>query len=314
MKIYNSIPEDGFNFDSVITVGNFDGLHLAHVSILEKLKSYQSQYQAETVVISFPTNPRNVLQPSHFEHLNIQTSEEKLESLTALGINHAILITNFYDFFNIEAHEFVTTVLFKKLRAKAIVIGFNHRFGKNKAGDIHLLESLCNDYNVALHIVKPFEINNQIISSSNIRKLILNNNLELANRLLGRHFSFKGRVVEGQKLGRTLGFPTANILILDYEKLIPANGVYVVQVTIQNNPKNVLQGMMNIGFRPTFNSYDRTIEVHIFNFDQTIYDEIIKIDVCAFIRHEKKFNNIEALKKQLQLDKNTCLSNFTTQQ
>ncbi|MCX8473836.1 MAG: bifunctional riboflavin kinase/FAD synthetase [Sediminibacterium sp.] len=309
MKIYNSISQAEFSQPTIISVGNFDGMHIAHIKILEKMNELKEKYNAEIIIISFPENPRNIISPQQNNTPLLSSAAEKIAFLKEFGVDHLFLITNFYEFFSIAADIFVKDILIEKCCAKGIVMGFNHRFGKNQQGNFKLIEDWCKPFHIDVCHLDPVYIGDQVVSSSAIRKYLLNYELENAFLLLGRRYQLKGTVVEGMKIGRTLGFPTANIIPLEPLKLVPANGVYAVKIKVLN-PEKWFLGMMNIGFRPTLAGFNKVLEVHIINFSEDLYGQVIEIEFYHFIRLEKKFKNLQELKEQLEKDQATVFDYF----
>ena len=298
MKIFDDVNNIPPFKNAVITIGTFDGVHKGHQKIIAQLIDEAKKIDGETVIITFYPHPRQVINPdSKIEFLN--DIKEKATLLEAAGVDNLVVINFNESFANLSAEEYINEFLIKTFNPRKIVIGYDHRFGKGRTGDYTLLEQAGakNGFEV---IELSAQLLNQItISSTKIRNALYEGNISLANNLLGYTFSFSGKVVEGNKLGRTIGFPTANIQLDSEEKIIPINGVYAVQVIVNQSFYN---GMMNIGFRPTVDGKKRTIEVNIFDFDQDIYGESIVVKLLHYIRSEVKFNGIDALKEQLNKD------------
>lgn len=287
---------------AVITIGTFDGVHLGHRKIIHLLKEEAAAIGGETVIITFHPHPRKIVSHGKSEIKNINSLQEKIELLNGIGIDHLVVVAFNDQFANQTAAEYIEHFLVKKFSPQVIIIGYDHKFGKNRSGDYHLLEEMGEKFNYKVKEIPERVLNQVTISSTKIREALLKSDVETANEYLGYHYFFAGKVVEGNKIGRTIGFPTANLLIEDEEKLVPGNGVYAVVVNwIKENTH--LTGMMNIGYRPTINGNTRTIEVNIFNFEKDIYNETLKINVIAYLRGEVKFNNIDELKEQLSKDK-----------
>lgn len=299
MKTYNSI----FNFSSkkktILTLGTFDGVHLGHQSILGKLKKATHNADYELVVLTFFPHPRMVLnQDLSIKLLN--TINEKSELLENFGVDSLIIHPFDATFSKLSAEEFVKTILIEKLNIHKIIIGYDHRFGSNRSANIDDLINFGLKYHFEVEQISAKEIDAISISSTKIRKALLEGNVKIANEYLGYRYYFSGNIVEGKKNGRAIDYPTANILIAENYKLIPKNGVYIVSSEIENKR---YYGMMNIGKNPTFGENEQTIEVHFFNFDGDIYGNKIKISVIEFIRNEQKFESLQALKQQLDKDK-----------
>lgn len=303
MKTVNSISSYQCNNDSIVTIGTFDGLHLGHQKIISKVVQTAKVENLESIVLSFFPHPRMVLQQDNSIKL-LNTIKEKEKQLEELGINHLIIHPFSYDFSQLSAEDFVKTVLVDQLHCKKIVIGHDHRFGKNRTANIDDLIVFGKKYHFDVEQITAEEINEIAISSTKIRHALLEGNIEITNKYLGYSYSFSGKVVKGKQLGRTIGFPTANIAIDEAYKLLPKNGVYIVS-TIIDFKKHF--GMMNIGTRPTINGENQTVEVFIIDFNQEIYDKFVTIEVLQFIRNEQKFDSLDALKNQIEKDKNYTL-------
>ncbi|MBI3234959.1 MAG: bifunctional riboflavin kinase/FAD synthetase [Bacteroidetes bacterium] len=305
MKIHQSIENFKLEKKSVLTIGTFDGVHLGHLKIIENLVETAKKLNHESVLLTFFPHPRMVIFPDNHGIKLINTLDEKIKLLEKTGLDHIIIQDFTKSFSNLTAEDYIEKIIVEKINASVLVIGYDHRFGKNRTGDIKTLEKYAPIFHYELVEISPRDIEEITISSTKIRNYITNGEIEQANKLLGRSFSLEGKVVQGNQLGREIGFPTANIgNIVDY-KLIPADGVYAVKVMINNN---IFNGMMNIGFRPTVDGYSHKLEVHIINFNENIYDKNITIEFIAKIRDEQKFSNIESLKTQLAADKVKALA------
>lgn len=299
--------------NAVITIGTFDGVHTGHQSILKTLLEQAAQVNGESVVITFHPHPRRVLNNADAPSL-LTSLDERIERFHEYGIDHLVIVPFDPSFSEMTADEYVEQFLVGNFHPKCIVIGYDHRYGKNRAGDFELLSELGKKYNYSVCEIPEKTLNDSRISSTHVRQALLTGNIKLANHLLSYPFQLEGMVVEGDKLGRTLGFPTANLYITDSDKIIPASGVYAVSVFLKGTlgTRN-FQGMMNIGYRPTVNGKERRIEVHIFSFDEVIYGEKLKVELLDYVRKEMKFSGLEALKEQLMHDKaviENLLSNF----
>lgn len=299
MKTYDSI----FNFSSqkktILTLGTFDGVHLGHQSILKKLAEAKENGIYETLLLTFFPHPRMVLQQDTSIKL-LNTIEEKAELLDKFGIDNLIIHPFDAAFSNLSAEEFVKEILVDKLNIHKIIIGHDHRFGKNRTADINDLVSFGKKYGFEVEQISAHEIDEIAISSTKIRKALMEGNIQLANQFLGYSYFISGKVIEGKKIGRTLGFPTANIQINESYKLLPKNGVYIVSSEI-----NDIQyfGMMNIGNNPTLGENEQSIEVHYFDMSENIYNKKLKITILEHIRDERKFNSLPDLQAQLEKDK-----------
>ena len=306
MKIFNSIQAFHANKKTIVTIGTFDGVHIGHKKILERITQSALTMDCESLVLTFFPHPRTVLQEnSQMKQLN--TIDEKAHLFAINGIDNLIIHPFDKDFSRLTAEEFVKKVLVDTFNIQKIIIGHDHRFGKNRTASITDLIAFGKTYNFEVEQISAQEINDVSISSTKIRNALLDGNVTLANEFLGYNYSISGTVVKGKQLGRTIGYPTANIQIAEDYKLIPENGVYIAQSIIDGN---LVFGMMNIGFNPTVNGTVQTIEINFFDFDATIYNEKITIEILQRIRAEQKFESLDALKNQLALDKKKALAFF----
>jgi riboflavin kinase / FMN adenylyltransferase len=306
VKVYYNI-EDIKLVNPVITVGTFDGVHLGHRKIIKKLIEKSIELNGASVVFTFQNHPRNLLFPN--EELNLlNTNSEKIHNLEKLGIDIVIAYDFTYEFSQLNSHEFIRKILIDKLNIKHLIFGFNHHFGKNREGDFKNIKECAEKYNFTVERVDAFKIDDQNISSTKIRKALQSADIETANKYLGYNYFIIGIVIEGNKIGREIGFPTANLLV-EKNKLLPENGVYAVIVYYMGE-KYV--GMLNIGTRPTLNNSNsiQNIEVHIIDFNKTIYGESLKIELLRKMRDEKKFESLADLKRQIEKDKNLILDLF----
>lgn len=287
---------------AVITIGTFDGVHLGHKMILEQVIEEANSIGGETVIITFHPHPRKIVGAGKKPIFLINTIQEKIGLLEEAGIDHLVVVPFTEDFAQLTAKEYVEDFLLKHFHPHTIIIGYDHHFGAGREGNYHLLEEYQKNGHFILKEIPEHLLRDSSVSSTRIRENILEGKIEEANELLGYSFFFEGTVVEGNKLGRTIGYPTANLEIADPEKIIPGNGVYAVEAYL-GSTFEVLQGMMNIGVRPTVGGTKRVIEVNLFSFNQDIYGKVLKVIVNSFLRKEKKFDGLEGLKKQLALDK-----------
>ena len=289
----------------VITVGTFDGVHVGHQKILNKIRTIANNNNGETALLTFDPHPRKVLFNSSNSLKLINTLDEKINLLSNYGLDHLIIHPFNKDFSRITPTSYVRDLLVNQLNVATLVIGYNHQFGRNREGDITLLHELSEVYNFNVQEINAEEINEIKVSSTKIREALSMGDILQANNYLGHDFTLSGEVIEGNKIGRSIGFPTANISIKDEEKIIPANGVYAVKVKLNDQCFN---GMMNIGNRPTIEETNKSsIEVHIFDFSENIYGLEIEIVFKAHIRKEEKFSDIDTLKKQLINDQKAAL-------
>ncbi|KGD68978.1 bifunctional riboflavin kinase/FAD synthetase [Flavobacterium aquatile] len=304
MKLFHSLSEYKAEKKSIVTIGTFDGVHMGHKLLLEKLIQNTKEQDCESVVLTFFPHPRMVLQESSDVKL-INTIEEKSELIKKIGIENLIIHPFDQKFSRLTAEEFVKTILVDVLNVQKIIIGYDHRFGRNRTANINDLIVYGKQYNFEVEQISAQEINNNAVSSTKIRNAILEGNISLANKYLGYNYTFSGEVVKGKQLGRTIGFPTANIQIKESYKLIPKSGVYIVK---SNYKGQTIFGMMNIGNRPTVNGENQTIEVNFLNFNEDIYTQIISVEILEFVRDEQKFDSLNSLKEQLKNDQLTSLN------
>ncbi|MCK9480572.1 MAG: bifunctional riboflavin kinase/FAD synthetase [Bacteroidia bacterium] len=300
MKLYRNLPIKNTFRNAVLTLGTFDGVHVGHRKIIERMKEIARNVGGETVLLSFYPHPRHVLHTHQSTLKIISTIDEKIQLLQETGLDNLVVIPFNPAFAATEPEYFVRDFLSEKFNLNTLVIGYDHRFGKDRKGDFVLLSQLKDKYGFRLEQIDAQEADEITVSSTFIRKALIEGDLKTANDLLGRPYLLKGKVVEGLKIGRTIGFPTANIEVADANKLIPANGVYAVSVVIKGKK---YFGMSNIGSNPTILEKGFSIEVNIFNFVDSIYGEEIEVNFIKRFRNEEKFTNLEELKAQLANDK-----------
>jgi riboflavin kinase/FMN adenylyltransferase len=317
MKVYHSTDNiPAFN-RAVLTIGTFDGVHLGHQQILEQLKQEAARIGGETVIITFHPHPRKVVAAAQPAFHLINTIEERIELLDKSGIDHLVIVPFTAVFSQQTPEAYIENFLIEKFHPHTIIIGYDHRFGQGRKGNYRLLEAYSDRSGFRLMEIPPHVIDENTVSSTRIRQAILDGHIEQANSLLGYDFFFEGTVVDGNKLGRTLGYPTANLRIENEEKLVPGNGIYVVeaevssqQSAVRGSTSGLLKGMMSIGIRPTIQDSRRTIEVNLFDFNENIYGRTLRVYVKKFIRPEEKFDGLESLKEQLAKDKEYTLQYF----
>jgi riboflavin kinase/FMN adenylyltransferase len=300
MKIYNCIADFKPVNNPVVTIGTFDGAHLGHRAIFKKMREEAQKFGGETVVITFYPHPRVVLEPENTELRFIKTQERKIQEIEQAGIDHLIVVEFTKSFAGTSSEDFIRNLVLEKIKPKALIIGYDHHFGKDRSGGIQLLEKMGEEFGFDVDMVEEQTINGITVSSTKIRNLLKEGKVKEANLLLGHEYSITGTVVKGKSIGKDLGFPTANIEVADGYKLIAAVGVYACRVFFNDV---VYKGMSNIGFRPTVDQGDLTIEVNIFDFNQNLYGQEITILFVDRMRDEKKFENLEALRNQLVNDK-----------
>lgn len=291
--------------NAIVSQGTFDGVHLAHKKIIERLKQIASIKDGETVLITFEPHPRMVLFPDDHGLQLLSTLNEKIHLLEKAGIDHLIILPFTKEFSRQTSEQFIRTILVNKIKTNTLVIGYDHRFGKNREGSFEHLKESSSLYGFEVEEIPEQDIDDIAVSSTKIRKALLNNDIQTAQKYLGNSYSLEGKVVKGKQLGRTIGYPTANIEVENTFKLIPQDGVYAVWVWYN---KAKFGGMLNIGNNPTVEGKGRSIEVNIFDFEKEIYTEILKIEFVSKLRNEEKFNGLDALKAQLHLDKQNALS------
>ncbi len=327
MQVHRDISNLPFFKNAVITIGTFDGVHTGHLRIIQQLKKEATLINGETVIITFHPHPRIIINtPSgkNYEGIKLlNTFPEKIELLEKQNIDHLVIVPFTIAFSEQLAEHYITNFLVANFHPHSIIIGYDHRFGKNRQGDYKLLESYQSKYNFRVIEIPEHVLHHITISSTRIRQALEKSDIAIANEYLGYSYFFEGKIIDGDKIGRTLGYPTANIEITDKSKLVPGNGIYAVEVSIANeeevNTQNTreivhhtsniqhLKGMMSIGFRPTVGGTKKVIEVNIFDFDKLIYGKIIRVYVKYFLREEINFVSLEALKDQMALDKKESL-------
>jgi riboflavin kinase/FMN adenylyltransferase len=300
MKIYHNIDEFVPLENAVVTIGTFDGVHVGHRKIISGIKELAENTGGETVLLTFFPHPRMILYPEDENIKLINTINEKAELLEQHGIDHLIITPFSRDFSNQTAEEYIRDVLVNKIGTKKIVIGYDHRFGKDRQGGLNDLLRLGPVYGFDVVEIPEQDINEVAISSTRVREALLKSDIELANAFLGYPFFINGTVIRGDQLGRQIGYPTANIIIEERYKLIPSDGIFAVKVRIAGE---VYKGMAYIGTRPTINGLTHNIEVNIFDFDHDIYNQQISMEFHNFVREDIKFASLDELKMQLAKDK-----------
>ncbi len=324
MEVYRSVEQLPPLRNAVITIGTFDGVHEGHRKIIAHLKHEAEAINGETVIITFHPHPRKVVSSAILGIRLINTLDEKIELLADAGIDHLVIIPFTEAFANQSAEDYIQHFLIKNFHPHTIITGYDHRFGKDRLGDYRLLEKMTPIYNYILKEIPKHVLDEIAISSTNIREAIVHSDIETANKLLGYDFFFEGIVVDGDKLGRKLGYPTANLRMSDDEKIVLGNGIYAVYVEVGSRKWQVgsggnanrqlsyspltthhsrYKGMMSIGFRPTVDGKKKVIEVNIFDFNKEIYGEPIRVYVKKYLRPEIKFNNLDELVRQIDQDK-----------
>lgn len=310
MKIFN-----GFEYlenipTPVLTIGTFDGVHLGHQKIIQQLNAEAKKIGGESVLFTFYPHPRMVLYPESHGLKLIQTQAEKLDKLRRIGLDNVIVHPFTKEFSRLTALEFVRDFLVNKLKVKVLVIGYDHQFGRNREGSLSFLKEVSETYGFEVIEIKAEEIEDVNVSSTKIRNAVLEGEMEKVTSFLGDPYELHGTVVEGKAIGRKIGFPTANIEIDSELKLMPRSGVYAVSILLKDDSE--LQGMMNIGVRPTLDDDNaKSMEVHLFDFNRDIYGEVVQVKLFSRVRDEQKFDSITALKKQLTKDEDFIRTYFS---
>jgi len=290
---------------SVVTSGTFDGVHVGHQKILQRIVNVAKRKGGKSIVLTFWPHPRFVLKKNPEDLKLLTTFEEKIDLLERSGIDYLVKIPFTSRFSQLTSEEFIQQILVSALNTKMLVIGYDHRFGKNREGGFDYLMEHSGQYGFEMEEIPRQDVEHVGVSSTAVRNALMNGEIHIANEFLGRHYCINGFVTEGDRIGRSIGFPTANIDVPESYKLIPADGAYAVKVRWK---QELFDGMLNIGQRPTVSGHERRIEVNIFNFNKDIYNERLTIEFVQSLRKEQKFSNIGKLKEQLELDKNEAIS------
>ena len=305
MKIYEGLEDFYPISNAVVTSGTFDGVHLGHQKIIGRIREIARKIEGETVLITFWPHPRLVLYPNEHNLRLLSTFEEKANLLRQFGIDHLVTIPFTQEFSQLSSEEFIQKVLIDKIQTKVLVIGYDHRFGKNREGSFEYLQQHSKSLGFDLEEISRQDVDEIGVSSTKIRKALESGDIKTATAYLGRPYELNGLVVKGQQIGRSIGFPTANIHIPNSYKLIPRDGVYAVEARIDGL---LYKAMLNIGNRPTVDGTSKTVEAHLFDFQGDLYNKQITVFFREFIREEKKFNNLEELKDQLSKDQRVAKS------
>ena len=305
MKVIRDFESVEYNKNSVITIGTFDGIHLGHRKIIDSVHEIRDSKNLRSIIVTFEPHPQIVLKNKAHDIKLLSTLEEKLEMFERLGIDMVYVINFTKEFSQNTAEEFYKKFIFDKFGLSDIVIGYDHMVGRNREGGFKTLKKLSGEYDFNIHKIDELKINGYTVSSTVIRNMLLASSVKDAAMLLCDYYPFTGEVIYGDKLGRKIGFPTANIKPLSEYKLIPKNGVYLVLSEIKGKK---YYGMMNIGVRPTVTEgLNKTNEIYFMDFNDDIYGEILKIKFLDFIREEKKFNSVNELKQQIEKDKEVSI-------
>ena len=330
MRIYYHIDRLPFFHNAVVTIGTFDGVHTGHAQILEQLREEAARIGGETVIVTFFPHPRKVVRGGSADIRLLNTLEEKIQLLSWQQVDHLVVVPFTEAFSQQTAEEYCREFLLKRFRPHTVIIGYDHRYGKGREGDYHLLEKFSQSEGFVLQEIPVHLLDAVSVSSTRIREAIGQGDTDTANQLLGYPYFFSGQVAEGRRLGRTIGYPTANLLVGNPEKLVPADGVYAVEVSLVESDAIMFtvptmvetpaiapwagaeyKGMMNIGMRPTVDGRERTIEVNIFDFNEDLYGQELRVMVRKHLREEQKFSGLDALKAQLAIDKGNALTAFS---
>ena len=298
LKFYKNFKISNIHKNSILLVGNFDGLHLGHQRLFNLAKKYKKKFQLKIGVITFEPMPKMYFN-IHLKNFRISNIFQKIKILEKLNIDFLIIKKFDKQFSKIKSKNFIKEILCKKLKAKYIFVSNNFRFGNKREGDVNQLINNEKNFNYKIIKPKPLKLKNKVISSTFIRKLLFNGKIELVNKLLARNWSIEAKVEKGRQLGKKIGFPTCNIDLNEY--VIAKPGVYAVKV-LQGKSKKTLKGIANLGYRPTFNQKKIILEVNIFNFNRNLYNKKLTVQFIKFIRGEKKFEGIDQLRKQIKLD------------
>jgi riboflavin kinase/FMN adenylyltransferase len=307
LKIYHHISDFTKLNNAVAAIGTFDGVHFGHQKIIKRLCELAEATGGESVVVTFFPHPRSIIDPENQDLKMINTIDEKAAFLEELGVDHLIITPFTRDFSNLTAEEYIKEVLVETIGIKHLIVGYDHRFGKDRKGGMAELIKYAEPLGYQVEEIPEQDVHDVSVSSTKIRKALLSGDVALAAEFLGYNFSLYGRVIKGDKIGRTIGFPTANIFIEESYKLIPSDGIYAVTIGMNGD---TFKGMAYIGQRPTINGMTRNIEVNIFDFNQEIYGQYVTMYFMEFLRHDVKFTGLEALKEQLKKDKEDTIAYF----
>lgn len=323
MKIYRSLEEFESLDNAIVTIGTFDGVHIGHQKILKKLIDCAKETNGESVLLTFFPHPRLIINPDDENLRLINDIEEKVNQLALAGLDHLIITPFTRDFSNQSAEEYIRNVLVNKLGTKVIIIGYDHHFAKDRKGNINDLIEMSKIYDFQVQEIPKQDIEDVAVSSTRIREALILGNIDIANKYLGYPFELTGTVEKGDQIGRQIGFPTANIHVHEAHKLIPAYGIYAVEVEIypemtdthsgeytQIIPENTAKGMCYIGTRPTVDGMNRKIEVNLLDFSDDLYNKTIRIKFLAFVRGDDRFDSLEELQAQIKIDEDNIRAYF----
>jgi riboflavin kinase/FMN adenylyltransferase len=315
MQVHRNLEQLPTFRNAILTIGTFDGVHLGHQKIIRQLNEVAKANDGETVIITFHPHPRKIVSSVPGDIKLLTTLEERIALLESSGIDHLVVVPFDNKFSNLSAEDFITEFLYKSFKPHTLIIGYDHRFGKGRKGDYHLLEDNGEKLGFRVKEINEELLNEAIVSSTKIRNALLEHDIATANGFLGYNYFFEGTVIEGNKIGRTIGYPTANLHIESEEKLVPADGIYACRVEVKSEKSKgqseSLSGMMYIGNRPVIEGKHRTIEVNIFDFDEDIYGDVLKVYMYDYIRGDVPLNGLDELKAQLAKDKLNVLETLS---
>jgi len=304
MKIYHQLADFHPPRYSVVTSGTFDGVHLGHQKILGRLKELAEHKQGETVLLTYWPHPRLILQPEDNNLRLLTTLTEKVKLLEELGVDHLIILPFTKELSQMSSEEFIREILVEKVQTKTLVIGYDHKFGKNREGSFEYLKSHSHLFGFDMEEISRQDVDDLAVSSTKIRTALAQGDISTASKYLGRPYFLSGQVVKGQQIGRSIGFPTANIQVVDKYKLLPRDGAYAVYAEVGAIR---YKAILNIGDRPTVDGKKKTIEAHLIDFDGDVYGQELSINFQEFLREEERFENLDALKNQLLIDRERAI-------
>lgn len=323
MKIYRNIEEFMPLPNAVVTIGTFDGVHIGHQKILRQLVDCAKSTGGESVLLTFFPHPRLIINPDDESLRLINDIEEKTHQLALSGLDHLIITPFTRDFSNQSPEEYIRNVLVEKLGTKKIIIGYDHHFGKDRMGNIDNLNALSSIFDYQVNEIPKQDIDDVAVSSTRIREALIKGDIDTANKYLGYSFELTGTIIRGDQIGRTIGFPTANLNVHESHKLIPAYGIYAVETEVYSKvpsidsgeyidpqPLKVAQGMCYIGTRPTVDGMNRKIEVNLLDFDEDLYNKTLRIRFKHFIRHDERFDSLEEMQEQIKKDEQEIRAYF----
>lgn len=324
MKIYRNLEEFTALENAIVTIGTFDGVHIGHQKIIKKLTDCAKETGGETVLLTFFPHPRLIINPEDEDLRLINDIEEKVNQLALAGLDHLIITPFTRDFSNQTAEEYIKNVLVDKLGTKVIIIGYDHHFAKDRKGNINNLIELSEIFDFQVKEIPKQDIEDVGVSSTRIREALILGNIETANKYLGYPFEITGTVVKGDQIGRTIGFPTANLHVFEPHKLIPAYGIYAVEVEIYSSlstvssgdykrviPEKIMNGMCYIGTRPTVDGMNRKIEVNLLDFSEDLYSKTLRVKFLSYIRGDERYESLEELQAQIKIDEKNIRAYFT---